>query len=352
MPKRKNQNSMSIPLIQFTEKGLYCAQGNFYLDPWYAVDNALITHAHSDHARWGNKNYLCATPSAPLLKARLGNISLQSVDYNQTIVINGVEVSFFPAGHVVGSSQIRLQFGGETWVFSGDYKTENDGISGAFEPVPCNVFITESTFGLPIYKWQPQNLVYSTMQRWAQANHAQGITSVFFAYSLGKAQRVIDAVAPTGIPIYVHGSVWQMQEAVALAGIPQPTVHKWTADTSKHQTKGCIVVAPASTDNSTWLNKFSPYVTAACSGWMQVRGNKRRNNFDTGFVLSDHADWDGLLTAIKATNAEKVFVTHGFQKVLSRYLNEMGIEAAEVKTNYGSENEETETEPATTDTVL
>jgi len=327
-------------LLSFTDKGIYCAKGDFYIDPWRPVDRAVITHAHSDHARWGSKHYLAHNDTVPLLRLRLGVNNDQSAQWNESIFINGVKLSFHPAGHIIGSAQVRVEYEGEVWVFSGDYKTTDDGLSGMFEPVKCNTFITESTFGLPIYRWKSQETVYEEIRNWVNSNHEQGIASVLIAYSLGKAQRVIDAIQHTGIPIYVHGAIWNTHQTWLDAGFKLPQVQRVLPDTPKEQLKGAVVVAPPSADGSSWMKRFSPYATGVCSGWMQVRGNARRRNADAGFALSDHADWPGLLQAIEATGAQKVFVTHGFQSVLSRYLNEQGIEAAEVKTDYGSEEEE------------
>ena len=332
-------------LLTFTDKGIYCPAGDFYIDPWRPVDRAVITHAHSDHARWGSKHYLAHQDTVPLLRLRLGVNDYQAAQWNESIHINGVKLSFHPAGHIIGSAQVRVEYKGEVWVFSGDYKTVNDGLSGAFEPVRCNTFITESTFGLPIYRWKPQDIVYEEIRQWINSNHEQGVASVLIAYSLGKAQRVLDAVKHTGIPIFVHGAIGNTHQTLLDAGFALPQVHRVLPDTPKEELKGSIVIAPPSADGSSWLRRFSPYATGICSGWMQVRGNARRRNADAGFALSDHADWPGLLEAIEATGAEKVFVTHGFQSVLSRYLNEKGIAAAEVKTDYGND-EEAEEVPA------
>lgn len=329
-----------MPLIEFTDKGLYCPQGQFYIDPWKPVDKAVITHAHSDHARWGSKYYLCHHLTKPILQLRLGDNPYETVEWNETVLMNGVKVSLHPAGHIIGSSQIRVEHGGEVWVVSGDYKTENDGISGAFEPVSCHTFITESTFGLPIYKWKPQPEIFDDIKNWVLANNAAGKTSVLIAYSLGKAQRIMAPLAQTGLPIFLHGAVFNVHEALTKNGIQLPAVQRVQSTTTKAATQGNIVIAPSGADGSNWIKRFAPYSVGVCSGWMQVRGNTRRRNADAGFALSDHADWEGLLNAVKATGAEKVFATHGFQAAFSRYLNEQGIEAAEVKTEYGNDEEE------------
>jgi putative mRNA 3-end processing factor len=328
-----------MPLIEFTDKGLFCPPGNFYIDPWKPVENAIISHAHSDHAKWGSKNYLCHPKSKPVLQLRLGDNNYQTAEWNQTVLMNGVKISLHPAGHIIGSSQVRVEYNGEVWVFSGDYKTENDGLSGAFEPVQCHTFITESTFGLPIYNWQPQAAIYADMQNWVVQNMEANKASVIIAYSLGKAQRVLQAVSAVTNNIFVHGAVWNTQQALQEAGENLPQVKRVTPETNKADFKNAVIIAPPGADGSPWLKKFTPYRLAICSGWMQVRGNARRRNVDKGFVLSDHADWNGLLTAVKATNAQKVFVTHGFQAAFSKYLTENGIEAAEVKTAYGNEEE-------------
>ncbi len=329
-----------MALIDFTDKGLFCSQGGFYIDPWKPVDKAIITHAHSDHSRAGNKHYLCHRFSKPIMQLRLGDNDYQVVEWNETVYMNGVKVSLHPAGHIIGSSQVRVEYNGEVWVVSGDYKTEDDGISGAFEPVRCNTFITESTFGLPIYKWKTQPEIFDDIQNWVTNNHADQKTSVIIAYSLGKAQRILKPLAATGLPIYAHGAIWNTQQVLISNGWQLPEITRVTPELSKELYKGNIVIAPPSADGTPWMKRFSPYSVGVCSGWMQVRGNARRRNVDAGFALSDHADWDGLLQAVKATGAEKVFVTHGFQSAFSRYLNEQGIEAGEVKTAYGNDEEE------------
>lgn len=328
-------------LISFTDRGLYCEKGDFYIDPWKPVNKALITHGHGDHAYFGHKNYLCHKYSLPILQLRLGEQQFQTVEWGEQVSINGVNVSLHPAGHIIGASQIRVESNGEVWVVSGDYKVEDDGLSGKFEPVQCNTFITESTFGLPIYKWQLQEEIYSNIRDWISRNKENGRTSVILAYSLGKAQRVLQAIKETTQIIYAHGAIYNMQQRLIDVGWDITPVERITIDTPRELLKGAVVMAPPSADGTPWMKKFTPYAVGVCSGWMQVRGNVRRRNADAGFPLSDHADWDGLLQTVKATGAENVFVTHGFQAAFSRYLNEQGIaNAGEVKTKYGIEDEE------------
>ncbi|MBS1763131.1 MAG: ligase-associated DNA damage response exonuclease [Bacteroidetes bacterium] len=329
-----------MALITFSSSGLYCAQGNFYIDPWKPVDSAIITHAHSDHARPGNKKYLCTHDTKPLLKLRLGeDINVESYNFNEPVFINGVKISLHPAGHIIGSAQVRIEYKGEIWVFTGDFKTENDGISGKFEPVRCHNFITESTFALPIYKWEKQEIIYNNLFQWVLKNNSEGFCSIIFAYSLGKAQRVLIPLSKTGIKIFGHGAVCNVNETLINSGHNLPAITRISSETKKEDLKSSIVIAPTSAENTSWLKKFQPYKKAVCSGWMQVRGNVRRRNADAGFVLSDHADWPGLLEAINATGAQKVFTTHGFKSVLTKYLNEKGLFSAEVKTSFSDDEE-------------
>ena len=329
-----------MPLIEFTDKGLYCRAGDFYIDPWRPVERAVITHAHSDHARWGNKYYLCHTDTQPLLQVRLGNNSYQSIGWNEPIYFNGVRLTLFPAGHIIGSSQVRVEHNGEIWVVSGDYKLENDGLSGQFEPVKCHNFITESTFGLPVYNWKPQEEIYGRIKNWIRNNQDAGKTSVLIAYSLGKAQRLLLPVAEVTDRIFAHGAVYNIHMALVNAGWKLPKLERVQPDTPKEDLKGAVVIAPSSAEGSPWIKRFTPYSIGICSGWMQVRGSVRRKNADAGFALSDHADWQGLIKACKETEAECVYATHGFQSVFSRYLTEQGIIGKEVKTEYGGEEEE------------
>jgi len=328
-----------MPLIEFSDCGFYCREGGFYIDPWRPVDRAIITHAHSDHARWGSKYYLCHHHTKPLLQQRLGPNQYQSIEWGETVYMNGVRVSLHPAGHIIGSSQIRIEYNGEVWVISGDYKIENDGLSGEFEPVKCHTFVSESTFGLPIYNWKTQAQIFEDIQSWIRKNQEGGKTSVLIAYSLGKSQRLLPCVSEVTDKIFLHGAVYNIHMALVNAGWKLRGVRRVQPDTPKEDYKGAVVIAPSSAEGSPWLKRFTPYEIGVCSGWMQVRGNKRRKNADAGFALSDHADWKGLLQAVNTTEAEKVYATHGFQFAFSRYLNEQGIEAGEVKTEFGGEEE-------------
>jgi len=330
-----------MKLLSFTDSGIYCSQGDFYIDPWKPVGKAVITHAHSDHARSGSSSYLCHRLTLPLLQLRLGENNYQPVEWGEAVFMNGVRISLHPAGHIIGSSQVRVEYRGETWVVSGDYKLENDGISGKIEILKCDVFITESTFGLPIYDWKSQQEIFFDIQNWILKNKENAQNSVLIAYSLGKAQRLLPCIASITTDIYVHGAVWNIHERLTASGIKLPDVKRVTSELSKGDLKGAVIIAPPGAEGSPWMKRFTPYALGICSGWMQVRGNQRRRNADAGFALSDHADWKGLLQVIRETGAGKIFTTHGFQSAFSRYLNENGWEAAEVKTEFGIEEEET-----------
>lgn len=324
-------------LIKFTKKGIYCPQGKFYLDPWYPVDYAIISHGHADHARWGMKHYLCQNDSKAILQHRIGSdIKIESVAYNKTVNINGVQVSFHPAGHVIGSAQIRLEHKGYVVVFSGDYKTQPDFITTPFEPIKCHTFITESTFGLPIYHWKSEKKLQTELQNWVKTNQENSRTSVFLGYSLGKAQRLMSLLQGTD-DIYVHRAIHNLNEAISSSGITLPKTKLWSAELDKKTLQNKIIIAPPALLGSRMLKRIPNAATAICSGWMQIRGNRRWQAVDAGFTVSDHADWNGLITAVKATEAQQVYVTHGSQAVFSKYLNEIGIKADELKTEYGDD---------------
>ncbi|MBW8360266.1 MAG: ligase-associated DNA damage response exonuclease [Weeksellaceae bacterium] len=323
--------------IRFTDKGIYCIPGKFYLDPWKPVDMAVISHGHGDHARWGMKKYLCHHFSKPILKHRIGeDIEIQSLGYGEQITINSVKVSLHPAGHIVGSAQVRMEYKGYVTVFSGDYKTDDDGLSTPFELVKCNEFITESTFGLPIYNWLKPNDYAELMKSWVEQNRSKGKTSVFIGYSLGKAQRIMKSVEGSG-KIYVHQSIAKLNEAIESVGINLPDYGTINFLENFKETKGEIVILPPALLDSNVIKKIPEMATAICSGWMQVRGSRRWRSADAGFSISDHADWTGLLNTVKSTGAEKVYVTHGQTAVFSKYLNELGIDAVELQTIYGDE---------------
>lgn len=329
-------------MLKFDSKGIYCEQAGIYIDPWLPVDKALITHAHSDHARPGSKSYICHHDSVALLKLRLGaDINVSGVAYYESFYVNGVTISFHPAGHIIGSAQIRLEYKGEVWVVSGDYKLQQDYVSTAFEPVPCHHFITESTFGLPVYKFPSPHIVHDDINSWWQKNAEQDINSVIIGYALGKAQRIMHHLDDDIGPIYTHGAVDNINRTLIQSGMKLRSSTRVTPDMSKKDIKSAIIVAPPSAIGTPWMNRFAPYSLGICSGWMQLRGARRRRSADRGFILSDHCDWQQLNDAIKATGAENVYVTHGYKSAFAKWLREeCGLNAYEVDTLYEAEENE------------
>ncbi|MCH5599407.1 ligase-associated DNA damage response exonuclease [Niabella ginsengisoli] len=328
-----------MSLLRFTKEGIYCPQGDFYIDPWKPVKYAVITHGHGDHARWGSDHYLAHEASKPIMQSRLGaDISIETMPYGESKIINGVKLSLHPAGHIIGSAQIRLEYNGFVSVVSGDYKIEYDGISTPFELVKCNEFVTESTFGLPIYNWLSQQQIFDNIKNWIAGNQRQQRTSIFIAYSLGKAQRLMKGLEGSG-SLLVHSSIDRLNNAIKTAGIVLPDTKVWNVDTPKVDVQGNIVILPPSLLGTNMIKKIPNGAVAICSGWMQIRGNRRWQSVDAGFAVSDHADWQGLLSTIKATGAEQVFVTHGYTATFAKYLNEIGINAKEVNTQYGNDEE-------------
>ncbi|MDQ7968687.1 MAG: ligase-associated DNA damage response exonuclease [Oxalicibacterium faecigallinarum] len=333
-------------MVVARKEGLYCVPGDFYIDPWRPVARAIITHGHSDHARVGHTKYLATDQSAGILRARLGDISLDTLPYGETIEHNGVRVSLHPAGHVLGSAQVRMEHKGEIWVASGDYKVEPDATCATFEPVRCHAFITESTFGLPIYRWQPQQRIFDDINQWWRRNADNGRCSVVFCYAFGKAQRILHGLDTSIGPIVCHGAVEPLNRVYREAGVKLPDVYLASEIKDKAFYRNAIVIAPPSAGGSTWMRRFGDYSDSFASGWMQLRGARRRRAVDRGFVLSDHADWPGLMQAIRATEAHRVMVTHGQVAVLVRWLRENGLDAGSFETEYGDEDGEKDTSAA------
>jgi len=324
-----------MQLIEFREKGLYIPQADVYIDPWKPVAKAFITHGHSDHSRYGNKSYICTHSALPVIKHRLGShITAKGVDYGESVSVNGVKFSFHPAGHIIGSAQIRVEYKGEVWVASGDYKTTPDGVSETFESIKCHAFITESTFGLPVFKWKPQSEVMAEINDWWRSNKELGRVSVLAAYSLGKAQRIINNVDHSIGKIFTHGAVENVNEVIRRQGVDLYETIRVVQGQKQSMYAGGLVIAPPSAVDSAWSKKFKDFSSGIASGWMAMRGTRRRRSADRGFILSDHADWDQLLSAIKATEAEKIFVTHGYTDQFSKYLTSIGYYSAVVDTEY------------------
>lgn len=329
---------MPQDLVIRRPQGLYCPQGDFYIDPWRPVDRAIITHAHADHARTGHGHYLASAQGEQVLRTRLGDIHLQTLAYGQTLEHNGVKISLHPAGHVLGSAQVRLQWRDEVWVVSGDYKLDADPTCTPFEPVACHTFITESTFGLPVYRWPDPATVMQQINDWWAQNAANKRTSVLYAYSLGKGQRVLAGIEESIGPVVTHSSFNALNDVYRAAGVALPATQSVT-QISAADCQRALVLAPPAVAGSTWMRRFGQASDAMASGWMRVRGARRRRSVDRGFVMSDHADWPSLLRAIQATGADRVIVTHGSTAVLIRWLQEQGLNAQAFETDYGHEGD-------------
>lgn len=331
---------MSHELLTRTDSGLFCEAGNFFVDPWRPVDRAVITHAHADHARPGMASYLAAKPGASILRRRVGDqASIQIAEYGEKIHLDSAIVSLHPAGHVLGSSQVRIEVGGEVWVVSGDYKLAADPTCAPFEPVRCHGFVTEASFALPIYRWKSNRELFDEIDQWWQSNRAEGKASLLYGYALGKAQRILAGVNASTGPIFTHGAVEAITQLYRDEGVEMPGTHLSTG-AAKKDFAGSLILAPPSANGSAWTRRFGDYSRALASGWMQIRGTRRRKAIDRGFVLSDHADWPALLDVIRATGAETVWVTHGHSEPLARFLSEQGVAAQAIQTEFEGETEE------------
>lgn len=326
-------------LLEMTPAGLYCTAGDFYVDPWQPVERAVVTHAHADHCTRGSARYLVSEPGERVSRTRLGDeATIQTLPFGKSMKINGVSVTFFPAGHILGSAQVRVEHGGEIWVVSGDYKTEPDATCTPFEPVSCHTFITEATFGLPIYRWPRQAEIFAEINRWWRANQEAGRASVLFGYSLGKAQRLLAGIDREIGPIFTHGAVERLNGDYRASGIDlPPTRYATDVDRGEVDWSQALIVAPPSANGTPWLRRFGNLSTGFASGWMRVRGQRRRRAVDRGFILSDHIDWPSLVQTIEATGAERVLVTHGYVPVVVRWLREQGLEAFPLETHFRGE---------------
>ena len=331
-------------LVVLRPQGLYCPAGDFFIDPWRPVERAVITHAHADHARPGHGQYLCSAEGAGLLRARLGDVRLQALAWGEALDLQGVRISLHPAGHVLGSAQVRIEWRGQVWVASGDYFVSGAGdhnpSCSPFEPLRCHCFITESTFGLPIYRWRPQAEVLAEVNAWWQHNAAAGRPSLLMAYSLGKAQRLLAGIDAGAGPVYTHPAVETLNAVYRAAGVALPATTVLADGLRRDELAGALVVAPPAVHGSAWARRLGDFGDAFASGWMQLRGARRRQGVDRGFVLSDHADWPGLQQAIRATGASRVIVTHGYEAVMVRWLQEQGLQAGSFRTEFGEEGAE------------
>jgi putative mRNA 3-end processing factor len=325
-------------LLETNSNGIYCQKGDFYIDPWKPVKTALITHAHSDHGRWGHQHYIAHKDSIQILKHRLGEeAKYEGHEYNEEFEINGVKIQFHPAGHTIGSAQIKIEAEGEIWLVTGDFKLMDDGFTPSFEFVETDYLIMESTFALPVFNWQPQSEVITEINQWWKENQERGLTSLLLCYSLGKSQRILANLDNSIGKIYSHGAVHKMNQVIRDIGYNLPKDTWLSRKIEKSDLPGSLVIAPSSVLKSSWTKKLKPFRAASVSGWTQLRGIRRRRGLDRGFVISDHADWKGLNQLITKTNPKKVYVTHGYSDIFVRWLNENGTTAEVLKTDYSGE---------------
>lgn len=325
------------PLIRVEPEGLYCEAGGFYVDPWRPVENAVITHGHADHSRSGAQHYWAAEKSVPIMRHRLGSeIDVEAVPYGRRFKLGETTVSFHPAGHILGSAQVRVQLGSEVWVVSGDFKRTPDPSCDPFEVVRCDTFISEATFALPIYNWESGEETARKIYEWWQSDLQR--PSLLFGYALGKSQRVLAELTKfTSETVFLHGAVNSLTELYRAQGVRMlPT--KLVAEMDKSfDFKGSLILAPPSAHRSPWMKRFKEPQTAFASGWMQVRGARRRRGYEKGFVLSDHADWNELNQTIDECGAKTVYLTHGRTDVLARVLRERGVNVRLFQTEYEDE---------------
>ena len=330
---------METPLLTLTDRGLYCPPGDFYIDPWRRVKRAVITHGHGDHARSGMGHYWTATPGVPLLRKRLGGYSpVEGLAYGEPRAFGPVTVSLHPAGHILGSAQVRVAYGGEVWVVTGDFKREADPTCAPFESVPCDVLITEATFAYPVYQWPDPSQVIREIYDWWQACAAEGRAALLYTYALGKAQRIQAGLADySSTPVWLHGAMEGLTQIYRDAGVCMIPTTPVSAQARSDAGAGRLILAPPSAAGSKWAKRFRGAETGFASGWMQIRGTRRRKGYDVGFVLSDHADWPGLIRTIEDSGARRVLATHGYTDALLAYLKDRGIDAAALATPYGEE---------------
>jgi putative mRNA 3-end processing factor len=314
-------------MIVESAQGLFCPQGAFHLDPVGPVERAVVTHAHGDHARPGNAAYLCTPETAALIRRRVGEAArLEIIEYGVSRRIGEVTVSLHPAGHMLGSAQVRIEGAQGVWVFSGDYKRDPDPTCAPLEPLRCDTFVTEASYALPLFRWDDPGAVAAEVLAWWQGNTRKA--SLLFCYALGKAQRLLGELARlTDRPVYAHGAVESFAEIYRACGVNLLATRVLGEEKSF---AGELILAPITARGSPWMKRFRSLEAGFASGLLRIRGTRRRRGFDRGFVISDHADWPGLLATIRETGAARVLATHGHREALVRWLRESGVDAAPI----------------------
>jgi putative mRNA 3-end processing factor len=322
------------PLVTATQRGLYCPAGDFYIDPAKPVQTAVVTHAHGDHLRAGSARILLAAPGLGIARKRLNDArNVVAMEYGMPFTLGPVTLSLHPAGHILGSAQVRLEHDGEVWVVSGDYKRQADPTCAPFEPLQCDVFVSETTFGQPHFVWPDTAAVVGNIVRWWQINRERGRNSVLFCYALGKAQRVLaEMLRHTREPVHVHGEIGTLVEVYRTAGIDMVPTIPVTA-TSAAELRGALVMATPTMSRSSWLRRLGAGTRAFCSGWMLLEGESQRRGYDMGFVVSDHADWPALVSTCQDSGAQRILLMHGRTDRLAAHLMELGLDAAPLVPN-------------------
>lgn len=322
-----------------TESGIYVPGADLHIDPWRPVKRALVTHAHGDHARPGSTTYLATPGTAALIKSRFGpDTRVEILDYRTPLVMGGTTITLFPAGHVLGSAQVLIEEAGQRVVFSGDYKRAADPSCEPFEPIACDTFVTEATFGLPIYKWDPAETVIREIHEWWTAAADRGDECVLFCYTLGKAQRILAELTRfTDRQVYAHGAMLPLTDVYRAAGVRMLPLVPLSTVPRKQALAGELVLAPVSARGTPWMRRFKSPSTAFASGLMRVRGVRRQRGHDRGFVLSDHADWPALVETVRETGASTVIATHGHSEPLARFFAGDGRETRVIRTAFEGE---------------
>lgn len=311
-----------------TPAGLFCEAGEFFIDPTKAVAHAIITHAHADHARTGSREYLTAISGLNVLRTRLSpRAVIHTAEYGEVLNFKGVKVSLHPAGHMLGSSQVRIEYQGEVWVVSGDYKVAADNTCAPFEPIRCHTFITESTFASPEFHWPDQAQVWAEINAWWRLNRAWARASVLYCYAAGKSQRVLAGVDASLGQIITHEKVETVNTDYRASGVTLPGTTSMDNAPESTDWGSTLILAPPQVRDGRWLRRVGPRSTAFASGWMCMPGACARHRVDHGFVLSDHADWSEVVWAVQETGAEKVLVTHGYVNDLVKHLQTLGLDA-------------------------
>ena len=309
-------------LILQKSQGLYCEPANVWIDPYKPVEKAIITHAHSDHFTNGCREYICSIETGLLLRKRFGNnINLKTFDYDKNFFINGINFSLHPSGHILGSSQIKINAGSEVWLITGDLKRQKDKTCRSYKKLKTDFLICESTFALPIFNWESTQKIIDNITKWVFQN--EDSTSILFCYSLGKAQRLLSELITQNLKnIYVHKSINNMNIIYKKLGIELEEAKLFNNDIEINNIKNSLLLLPPSLNNRNFLKKFNRVQTGFASGWMSIRALKKRSGYDKGFTISDHADWKGLIKTIRESEAKRVFLNHGEGEYLANFLRD------------------------------